>query len=156
MPSAPDSAQWHWLLRSFARLWTTSHDTPALRQLMVGLGSEFADSRPLSARADQPGLADLADLEHAVNTVWADMHWGRAIFTDSGQALHIEHRDAPLARTFGAANLAWSAGLLEGMYAGWLRQAGAPAPLVLRGVDPQPGAASPDTLEFVLSARPGP
>ncbi|MEY4749013.1 MAG: hypothetical protein RIQ60_1227 [Pseudomonadota bacterium] len=112
---------------------------------MVVLGNEYAASHPL------PAVDELGQLEHAVNQLWTDMHWGRAVFKDSGHSLHIVHECAPLADAFGASNLGWSSGLLEGMYGGWLRQAGAPAHLELRRLDPAGPDQAGEPLEFILA-----
>jgi hypothetical protein len=138
--------QWHWLLGALAREWSSIHTPAALRAHMAALGADFAGAHPL------PTTALLGDLELAINQLWGELHWGQVTLQDSGSALQLVHIDSPLASAFGAAHLAWSVGLLEGIYERWLHGAGAPAELELGCVDLHPDATR---HEFMLSLRAG-
>jgi hypothetical protein len=139
--------QWHWLLGALAREWSCVHSPAALLSHMTVLGAEFAVHHPL------PAVTHLGDLELAINRLWDERHWGRVTLHDRGSALLIVHADSPLASAFGPTHLAWSVGLLEGIYARWLHDAGAPAELELGCVDLRP---DPARHEFMFSAPAGP
>ena len=140
------SAQWQWLPGALAREWSAHHAGVALRAQMVALGKQFAAAHAL------PAVNELGELEQAVNRLWHEMHWGVASFKDNGQALRIVHTGAPIAQAFGIHTLAWSAGLLEGMYGTWLCLAGAPVELELRRVEPAGPIGVDAPLEFILAA----
>lgn len=155
-PTAPDSMDLlqHLALERIAPQWATflsllgnelaSQLTPEeLRQLLVRLGSRFAETNPLGPCEDVPAL------QNAFNRVWGPMQWGYATVSDLGQHLAVTHRACPL-----PAALQWDAelvgGYLEGAYGVWLHAAGAPAELVLKQ---QAASGLPMHMVFELTAR---
>ena len=114
-----------------------------LRQLLVRLGSRFAETNPLGACADVPTL------QTAFNQVWAGMQWGYANVSDEGQHLRVKHRACPLPAALQIESDV-AGGFLEGAYGVWLHAAGAPSELVLR----QLGTSGlPMHMAFELTVR---
>ncbi|MDQ5897620.1 MAG: hypothetical protein QG612_1706 [Pseudomonadota bacterium] len=139
------SRQWRPFLLSLGQELGDRLGPDGARALMRRLGSAMSRERPL------PALELLPDLEAAMNLVWSDMDWGWVELNDTGDALRIVHRCAPLEAAFGATARSWAPALLEGAYEQWLRAAGAGDRLRVRQV---PNTATPadNALVFVLTS----
>lgn len=146
--SRPAEGRWAGLLRALADELSSQMPAAEIRAFFVVLGRRWARAMPLSI-ADRRG-SGLKDFERAANVALAACDWGWVRVHDLNNVLELEHACAPLRSAFGAEALPWSAGLLEGLYAGWMQALGADDGLILRQVGGAEGTA--DTLRFRLAA----
>lgn len=135
--------QWSAFLQLLGGELATQLAPGELRQLLVRLGSRFAETNPLGP------CADVASLQAAFNRVWAPMQWGYATVSDMEQHLVVTHRACPLPAAL-QCDAEVSGGYLEGAYGTWLQAAGAPAGLVLKQ---QAASGLPMHMVFGLAAR---
>ena len=136
------SPQWAVFLSLLGSELSAQLSPDELRQLLVSLGGRFAEANPLRP------CADLAALQDAFNQVWAPMRWGYSTVSEQGRQLSVRHRACPLPAALQLdAEVVGS--YLEGVYAVWLKAAGAPSELVLRQ---QPTSGLPMCMVFTLSA----
>jgi hypothetical protein len=99
--------------------------------LLHGVGRQMALQHPLSRQASTAALA----LE--MNEVLQDLGWGRVriTFSQAHACLLMSHSGLPRVGGRGEPPGTWLAGVLEGLYEGWLsQQPGADASLVARRV----------------------
>ena len=136
------SAQWSDFLGLLSAELSEQLSAEEYRGLLRRLGETFARQNPM------PGALDLAQLEAEFNATWSRLQWGFARVSDQGLKLRIVHRASPLSAAL-QVDADVAAGYLEGAYATWLQQAGAPAGLVLRQV---PGDGVPMQMVFELVA----
>jgi len=141
--SRPVDGRWAGILKALAEELTAQMPAGEIRGFFAVLGRRWARSMPL------PPLTDLKSFETAANAALGAADWGWVRVRDLGSSVELQHSCAPLRSAFGAEALAWAAGLLEGLYAEWLREQGAEAGLVLRQVGQAEGPA--DTLRFRLA-----
>jgi hypothetical protein len=113
--------QWSPLLRAMGQELAANADAQALHQLFFNVGSRFA----ITVHPQFEGTRTLADLNEALNNLWASMSWGQVTITEGETAIEIEHRYAPLAEAFGDEMLTWSIGVFEGFYQTIFRTFGA-------------------------------
>lgn len=113
------SRQWSGFLLSLAQELQSLADEGELRPLMRQVGRRMASQMPL------PAADTLEDLQAAINQLWDRLGWGWVSLQERASLIVIEHCAAPLQSAFGSASLAWSPGLLEGIYEQWFRMAGA-------------------------------
>jgi len=109
------------------------------RDFLLSLADELNDQMPrselraffrlvgqrLARRAPLPIGSSLADLESGINEYCAITGWGWTKVQDHSSRLEFVHSCAPLRQAFGDDSLSWSTGLLEGLYAEWIKQSGA-------------------------------
>lgn len=142
--SRPVDGRWGGLLKALADELAAQMPATEIRAFFAVLGRRWARSMPL------PPIADLKELETAINTSLAAVDWGWVRVRDLGSSVELQHSCAPLRSAFGVDALPWAPGLLEGLYSEWLREQGAETGLVLRQVGQAEGAA--DTLRFRLAS----
>ncbi|HCJ51624.1 MAG TPA: cellulose synthase [Gallionella sp.] len=126
------SAQWMAFLHAFADEFGQQIPVAELRVLMSRLGTAMMRELPT------PTGETLAELEASINAIWFDLDWGWVALIEKDDGLYIEHNAAPLLGAFGAAALAWSPALLEGIYAHWLTALGVDSGLQLSQVEAEP------------------
>ncbi len=90
-----------------------------LRALLYLVGRQLAAARPMQ------DAKTLADFEIFAAGVFSAMDLGWSRVEEAAGAVDFVHGCAPLEQWFGADSGAWAPGLLEGMYAEWMRQLGA-------------------------------
>ncbi|MCC5870875.1 MAG: hypothetical protein JJU22_00610 [Gammaproteobacteria bacterium] len=127
-------------LEGISRVLAEQVATPQLRSLMYLAGQSVARSLPLNH------CESLSELEEAVNRILMNRDWGWLRIEDRADDVMFVHGCSPLRSWFGTRHLAWSGGLLEGLYAEWLHQLGADTQLVLRQVGDAEGRD--DILRF--------
>jgi hypothetical protein len=136
------SSQWSDFLALLSAELVEQLSADEYRGLLRRLGESFARQNPVAASSD------VAQLEAAFNATWARMRWGFVRISEQGAALRVVHRASPLSAAL-QVDTDVAAGYLEGVYAVWLQQAGAPAGLVLRQA---PSDGSPMQMVFELAA----
>lgn len=141
--SAPISSQWSDFLAVLAEELAEQMSAEEIRAFFVVLGRRAARRSPLTQGET------LQDLEHFVNDYLARVGWGWMRVRDLNSSLEFLHSCSPLRRAFGDAAMDWAPGLLEGLYAEWLKQLGADENLVLQQLGKPEGL--PDTLRFRLA-----
>jgi len=97
-----------------------------LRAFFRVIGERLARRAPLLAGAS------LAELESRINDYCLQTGWGCTRIDDQSTSLDFVHSCAPLRQAFGDDSLGWSTGVLEGLYAEWIKQSGAGPALELR------------------------
>lgn len=104
------------------------------RSLCYEIGTRLADEHPLF------NAERLGDIEGAARRFLHahDLGWLRLI--EREDAVDFIHGCAPFRSWFGDEAASWSGGLLEGLYARWLRELGASPQLQLRQIEPEPDA----------------
>lgn len=137
------SKQWADFLGLLGEEFGLQLTSDEFRLLLVRIGSRFAESNPLGP------CNDVAQLEAAMNRVWSERRWGFASLSDEGKHLTVVHRACPLpaALQMGAEVVG---GYLEGVYAVWLKGAGAPHQLTLQQ---KPASGQNMHMSFELAAR---
>lgn len=125
--SAPSGGEVRWdeFLPVLAEALAGRHGSLELRGMFRGVGQRLAETATF-------GAPTLAALEAQINEWLAARGWGWLRIDEQDAWLDLIHGCGPLRAGFGAATLQWSAGLLEGLYAGWLQQAGCGTELQLR------------------------
>jgi hypothetical protein len=137
------NSQWAGFLRALAEELMQQMPVEELRAFFFVIGGRIATQNPL------PGGASLADLESNANAYFNKLDWGWVKVRDLQSSLEFAHSCAPLRQAFGDNALSWASGLLEGLYATWLRQVGAANQLELHQIGGAEGAV--DTLRFRLA-----
>lgn len=137
------SEQWAGFLRALAEELGRQMPAEELRAFFFVIGERMAGQDPL------PGGASLAELEASANAYFGRLGWGWVKVRDLQSSLEFAHSCAPLRQAFGDAALSWTSGLLEGIYAAWLRQVGATHELALHQIGGVEGPT--DTLRFRLA-----
>ena len=101
------------------------------RKLFSKIGARFAkDAEDFFQNAET-----LAQLEAGINDFWIRINWGWVNFTESEDAILINHQASPLAEAFGDDALNWSVGLFEGFYQAIFERLGAGHVMTVRCVD---------------------
>jgi len=115
----------------------------ARRTLAVRIGARMATAEPM-VHADS-----LFGLQQGINT-WLEVRgWGWVALHDHGEWLEVEHACQPLRSVLGDRGLEWASGLFEGLFATWLRLAGADTELQLRAIDESP--VGDERLRYALA-----
>lgn len=117
--------QWNELLSLLGEELGAQLGRPQLRALFRTLGRRLAAASPLASDS-------VPQMQQAINTWLLARGWGWVRIIDCEEWLALEHRCGPLRAAFGDEGLRWSAALLEGLYAGWFKAAGADERLDLR------------------------
>ncbi len=141
--SRAGDASWLGFLRALADELNAQMPVEELRAFFFMIGGRLAARDPL------PAGASLAELETNANAYFAKQAWGWVKVRDMQSSLEFMHSCAPLRQAFGEQSLSWAAGLLEGLYATWLRQVGATNQLELHQIGGAEGVV--DTLRFRLA-----
>lgn len=126
--SAPD---WRPFLRALAEELDAVAGAAGRDALLHGVGRQMALQHPLTPQTSTAALA----LE--MNEVLEDTGWGHVsiAFAPADACLVLTHRDLPRVGGRGEPPGTWLAGVLEGLYEGWLsKQPGSDATLVARRV----------------------
>lgn len=134
------SEQWAEFLHALASELQAQMSPEENRAFFYVLGGRIAARMPL------PGTATLEAFERSANERFRQIRWGWTQIRDVHSSLEIVHHCAPFRQAFGDAAMAWSSGLLEGVYSYWLKQLGAGQELQLRQVGHADAAS--DTLQF--------
>lgn len=142
--SRPVDVRWAGFLAVLADELAAQMSAAEIKAFFAVLGRRWARRMPISAGND------LATLEAAANKAFSSCDWGWVRIRDLHNCVEFLHSCAPLRSAFGEAAMAWAPGLLEGVYAEWLREQGAGQGLVLKHVGRAEGAL--DTLRFRLAA----
>lgn len=137
------SEQWRDFLQVLAEELNQQMSADENRAFFYALGRKLAERMPL------PEARNLEDLELHANERFAQTGWGFLKVRDAYSSLEFLHSCAPLRQAFGDAAMEWAGGLLEGLYASWVRQLGAGEELQLRQVGEPEGVT--DTLCFRLA-----
>ena len=117
------SSQWGAFLTAFGTEVGQKAPISEMRALMLRLGISMAKNIP------QPSGNTLNELESSINKIWFAMDWGWIELNEKESGLFIQHYAVPLHDSFGAAALAWSPAILEGIYSHWFANLGAGASL---------------------------
>lgn len=140
------------------------HHVPRLSPLLRALMIEADERLPLETRqllavrlgariaAEQPLIhgESLIALEQAMNQWLADVGWGWVTLEDRGSWLEVQHGCSPMYALLGEHGAEWGRAVMEGLFGGWLNQAGADASLQIRRLD---GPFGPDQrLRYGLAA----
>lgn len=141
----PIDPRWSGFLRVLAEELSAQMPPAEIKAFFAVLGRRWAQKNPL------PQGGDLKTFEREANVVFARQDWGWMRTRDLGNCIEFQHSCAPLRAAFGADAMGWSSGLIEGVYAEWLRELGAGNGLVLQQAGRAEGAA--DTLRFRLAAH---
>lgn len=137
------SAQWGDFLKTLASELDAQMSAEENRAFFYVLGARLAD------RLSLPQADTLEALEQSINVQLRSIRWGWTRIRDIHSSLEIVHACAPMRQAFGDAAMSWSGGVLEGLYAGWLKQLGAGDELQLRQVGQPEGPT--DALRFRLA-----
>jgi hypothetical protein len=137
------SAQWTGFLRALATELEQHMPVEELRAFFFMVGTRMAENDP------PPTGSNLADLESAANSYFAKLDWGWVKVRDLHSSLEFMHSCAPLRQAFGEQALAWTSGLLEGLYSSWLKKIGAGGELELHQIGGVEGPV--DTFRFRLA-----
>jgi hypothetical protein len=143
--SRPEDRRWAGVLRALADELSAQMSASEIRAFFVVLGKRWAQAMPLPKESG----AGLNQFERAANAVLGAVDWGWMRVRDQQSSVEIDHCCAPLRKAFGPAAMEWSSGLLEGLYAEWLRGQGAEQGLLLRQVGLDEGVI--DTWRFRLA-----
>jgi hypothetical protein len=130
---------WRPFLRALAEELDAVAGAGGRDALLHGVGRQLASQHPLPPQGSTEALA----LE--MNEVLENFGWGRVriTFSAADACLVLTHRGLPRVGGRGDPPGTWLAGVLEGLYEGWLaRQPGADASLVTRRV----ATTEPDTV----------
>ncbi len=137
------SLQWLAVLRAMALELCASAQPDELRLLFSKIGERLA----AELHAQFQDINTLPELEQGLNLFWSQINWGWSSFQEAGESIEITHWAAPLAEAFGADNLGWSVGLLEGFYQNMFRLLGASTAMQVRDT----GASQAMTLRLRLA-----
>lgn len=110
------------------------------RSLCHEVGARLAVEHPLF------NAERLGDIEGAARRFLQMYDLGWLKLVEHEDAVDFIHGCAPFRNWFGEDSAEWSGGLLEGLYARWLRELGASPQLQLRQIEPEPDAG--DILLF--------
>lgn len=113
------SSQWKDVLGAFAQELARDLTPQHLRKIMRRTGERYAGEHT------PPGTATITELQAAINQIWKAVDWGWVEIAEADDHLALTHYCAPLRAGFGADNLAWTTGFLEGAYESWMRHLGA-------------------------------
>lgn len=139
------SRQWQGFLHALSDELQQQMPAEEIESLMYVLGRRMGqDIRP-----DVGGT--LAQMQDAINDVWASMNWGWVSVKDVHTSLEIVHHCAPFRAAFGEEGLQWAGALLEGIYSLWLEELGAGDDLILRQIELEAGSV--DVYRFRLAHR---
>lgn len=115
-----------------------------MRALFYLAGGRVAAQHPMRE------VKTLAELQRRARLVLAELDLGWLKVEEGVGAVDFLHGAAPLGQWFGDSASAWAHGLLEGLYAEWMRQLGAGERLDVREVL-EDGAEGGDVLRFRLA-----
>lgn len=135
--------QWKGFLRALAGELDEQMPAEELRAFFRMVGGRMAAAAPLAAGQT------LQDLEVQANRYFGGIGWGWMKVRDLDTSLELLHSCSPLRQAFGDGAMSWTTSVLEGLYAGWLRQLGAGEDLQFRQVGRAEGGC--DTLRFRLA-----
>lgn len=135
--------QWSQFLGALAEELNEQMSAADLRVFMFIIGKRMASANPL------PAGQTIDDLEASANVWFGHCGWGWMQVRDLQSSLEFLHACAPLRQAFGEKAMEWAPGLLEGIYAEWLRQLGAGAELQLRQIGRPEGDS--DLIRFRLA-----
>ncbi|MDM4771986.1 cellulose biosynthesis protein BcsD [Solimonas sp. SE-A11] len=130
------------VLRTLAVELAQQVPTEQLRALVYLAGRRIASEQ---AAVD---LKTLADFEVFAQKTLARLDFGWVRVEENAAGVDFVHGCSPLPGLFGADSGHWAPGLLEGMYAEWMRQLGAGDQLDVREVASPPGS---DLIRFRLA-----
>lgn len=121
------------VLRALAAELRQQVPVEQLRALVYLTGRRLAAERPVI------DLKTLAEFEQYARQQFAELDLGWLRLEETAAGVEFLHGAAPLASWFGTESAAWAPGLLEGIYAEWMRQLGAGDQLDVREVSQPPG-----------------
>jgi len=132
-------AQWRDFLRAMAAELSIQLSPAELRRTFHNMGRRMAQASPLDALT-------LPSFEQRANDWLLERGWGWLRIDDGDEWLDLMHACGPLRAAFGDDAMRWTSALFEGLYAGWLRQAGAGEDLEVRQIGGASGTC--DVLQF--------
>lgn len=140
--------QWSPILRALADELRANaqNDDETLKNLFRAVGYRFASE--MAYRFED--AKTLVQLSEVFNDLWSETNWGVVNLEEQANHIAITHQFAPLAEAFGANNLPWSVGLLEGFYQASFSQAGAGADLQVRFLSNKNSDDENDGLHLVF------
>lgn len=143
LKSRPRSAGAPIALRAIATELARQVPAGQMRSLLYLAGRGLAIEHPIQ------DARTLADFEGFAGRVFNQLDLGWFRVEEESGAVDFVHGCAPMLQWFGATAAEWSPGLLEGMYAEWMRQLGAGDRLDVRELSPaDPGG---EVLRFRLA-----
>lgn len=112
------SPQWMRFLEVLFSSLHTRLDAGDVQQMLFQAGGHFAGATPLDK------CETLIEIQGQMNDKWRGLQWGYVVFTDQGESLLIEHFACPLAAV-PQLEPGIAPAFLQGVYAEWLKAAGA-------------------------------